>query len=85
MLPRPTTSVASFRHVPVAPGNEPRAAREREVGPGPLGDDQQPSVEAGQVINMDDEPEQPRRKASQPEGTDFEDGAASADGGACYE
>src|SRR5712692_6925155 len=70
-----------FRHVPVASGDQPCTPPEREVRPGPLGDNEQAVLEAGQVINMDDEPKQTRGKASKLEGADFEDGAAPADSG----
>ena len=43
--------------------NESRAAAKGEIGPGPLEHDQQTILEAGQVVDVDDQPCHPGEKS----------------------
>src|SRR5262245_11531092 len=52
------------------------AAQERER---PVQERRQPMLEAGQECEMDDEPEDPRRCARQPEPSEVRDGAKTCD------
>src|SRR5262249_59491710 len=62
-------------------GDQPRAAVERDVRPGPLDHHDEPVAEADQEKDVDEQPEDPGEEAGEPEAADLADGGASADGG----
>src|SRR5437773_10784246 len=61
--------------------NQPGTAAEGQERPGPLEHDQQAVAKAGQVVDVNHEPDQPGDEAAKPDAADLGDGAAAADGG----